>query len=567
VNWRKAVLSLITATISVSNTSASGGSGVDTVRVVVTGAHRISNEQIHDMVSRPGGMERVVNEYAQLGYWNAVIESIYDSSDAVVVNRYRVDEGPLAVLKPIGMSTKIGSQSSFSEWVERTLRRQADIGYPFAQMQIVAVEEHGAGLYALDARLDNGRRVVIANVLPSGNTVTRNRVISRELRQVVPWVYSQEVVDDWRNRLRRTGYFDYVGTPELVVPDSSSATANLIIQVAEGRPNRFEGVVGYQPGSGASGDGSFTGLIDLVLGNLWGTGRHIDARWERPVRETTTLSLRYREPWLAGMPVDGEGSLGVEQRPGYTVEEIGLSLTTDLWLGLSATGSIGREIVRSDSVALLGGPRSRGYVLGASVALDTRDNEMNTVRGLHYRLSWQASYRTNQVDDVDFVAVFGETGWPSDERTSSVRLDVEHYTALGKGFVFAPAWHGMRVTTDSEGHDVTEADQVRIGGVGTLRGYQQEQFAGNLAAWGNHELRYQLGPASRVFCFVDAGVIQWSTPSINGGDLVDHIAWPIGYGFGLRARTGAGVLGIDFGWGRNDTFGDGKVHVGIQSAF
>ncbi|HRS94317.1 MAG TPA: hypothetical protein P5179_03500, partial [Candidatus Latescibacteria bacterium] len=80
------------------------------------------------------------------------------------------------------------------------------------------------------------------------------------------------------------------------------------------------------------------------------TGRRLAVRWNRPQAEQTTLDLSYREPWVAGFPVDAEGKLAVEQRTAYALERLELAVGGELVPDVMVAASIGREIVRSDSV-------------------------------------------------------------------------------------------------------------------------------------------------------------------------------------------------------------------------
>ena len=71
---------------------------------------------------------------------------------------------------------------------------------------------------------------------------------------------------------------------------------------------------------------------------------------------------------------------------------------------------------------------------------------------------------------------------------------------------------------------------------------------------------------SRFFVFVDGGYVRSRTRGADDDVNTTH-TWAAGWGAGLRANTAAGLLGIDFGWGRKDSFGEGKIHVRLETAF
>jgi len=546
---------------------------VDSARVIVSGARRFSEERVRTWALGRDGLRRIAQEYAEAGYWSAAIsDSTGYSADGDSVRWITIREGPPATLASGQFPANLSGPADVPDWMRRILRRQAEAGHPFAHVALASAREPEDGHFVLEPALEPGLLVRVARVRPFGNTVTRAEVLARELRLRPDAPYDERQVQRWRRRLVRTGYFEDVGEPSVVWHDSSAGQADLVISVVEGKPNRFEGVVGYQPGT-AGESGQFAGLVNLTLGNLWGTGRLLDVRWNHPLPATTTLDLAYREPWVAGYPVDAEGRLAIEQRVGYALERIELALGGEIIPDLSASGSLGREIVRSDSIVLLGGPRYRGITLRGVVDYDTRDEPLNPSRGLRYHLDWLYAFRRNRVNDPDFIRYYGESdttgegAWPSRERTSTVRVDLEHYFPLGRVFVLALGWHGAQVTSDKDSTGFSAADQVRLGGALTLRGYRQEQFLGDRAVWGNHELRYRVGTSSRLFAFLDAGTVRARRFDPQTQEMVTTTAWPVGYGVGLRARTGAGLIGVDFGWGRQDSFGQGKVHVRLETVF
>ena len=68
--------------------------------------------------------------------------------------------------------------------------------------------------------------------------------------------------------------------------------------------------MGYNPAT-ADAPGFINGFINLQFGNLFGTGRELNANWEQRTRETQEFNLRYKEPWILGLPLSA--AAGIEQ--------------------------------------------------------------------------------------------------------------------------------------------------------------------------------------------------------------------------------------------------------------
>ena len=124
----------------------------------------------------------------------------------------------------------------------------------------------------IDIRLivQPGPEITIAEIEIVGNEQTHESVILRELPLEIGDIYNQRNVDRIRSKLQKLGYFKWVNPPRLELLKNNSG--KLIIELAEGRYNRFDGVVGYNPGTQMN-DGFVTGLLDISFGNLFGTDR------------------------------------------------------------------------------------------------------------------------------------------------------------------------------------------------------------------------------------------------------------------------------------------------------
>ena len=109
-----------------------------------------------------------------------------------------------------------------------------------------------------------------------------------------------------------------------------------------------------------------------------------------------------------------------------------------------------------------------------------------------------------------------------------------------------------------------------LGGSESLRGYREDQFRGTVVALASLEYRLLLGRVSRIFPFVDLGYYYrpCTTAAEDDGYRVrTESDIVVGYGFGLRVDSRAGVLGLDYGLGRGDGVRDGKVHLRMENLF
>ncbi len=456
---------------------------------------------------------------------------------------------------PLKFRTRIGQHfdsANLESDIELLLRAFESSGYPFCAIQVKRLEFTGEGL-AVELEVSPGPKVVVGEIEVVGNQQTRERVVLRELPFRAGALYNESQVRKIRPALLKLGFFKWVNPPRIEMREDG--LGRLVIEVAEGNQNRFDGILGYNPASAAT-DAFVSGLLDIRLGNLFGTGRQAAAHWERRTKETQAFRVLYTEPWIGGQPVSGSfGFRQLIQDTSYVEREIELNAELRLNQRLFLSAGVSSRSISPDSLGALrlGVVPSTSFDLRTGFTFDTVDEPLNPSRGVKYQTSFQWSRKN--IEGISGDATFNQ---------KRISIDFEHYFSLFRWQVVAIALHGREITT---GEDVVSlVDQYRFGGTRTLRGYREEQFRGSRIAWSNMEYRFLLGPRSRFFAFFDVGYFfREQRHSELGKQVVDSAK--LGYGVGLRLQTRLGLVGIDYGLGEGDSFSNGKVHIGLTNEF
>lgn len=524
--------------------------------------------------------QNLLHAYLASGRPFASIDSLiyrYSADSAKVQIRLFLSEGPTVRLDQLywitpdslmeanirqKMVIRMGrrySATEFQDDMETALSVLENSGYPFAMIaldsiQFQAQSEQSAALQ-LYLKMQPGPHVHIDEIRISGNTVTQNHVIIRELRLKPGQSFDQRRVDKIPARLTRLGFFRQIEKPDIILGENNRGI--LLIKVEEGNASKLDGLLGYNPGSGYA-PGYFTGLIDLTLGNLLGTGRAIEAHWQKRDRKTQEFRFGYREPWILGYPL--HAGLFFEQLiqdTSYIQRSWRFQQQLPLLENLTGFIGVGRTTVQPDSLGSLlwGIPASRTGTVSIGIDYDTRDDLVNPRSGLRYRTSYEYGRKKNHgsSDPGQILQLAPNT------KNEKLHLDFEWNLPVMKYQVLSLAVYGRQSKSDEPLIPIT--DQFRFGGARTLRGYREEQFRGSRVTWSNFEYRYLLGKRSRAFLFFDSGY-YWRKEAVGTIESAK-----IGYGFGLRIETGLGILGIDYGLGQGDGLMNGKVHVGLVNQF
>jgi len=392
---------------------------------------------------------------------------------------------------------------------------------------------------ALVFEIEEGPLVRFDGLAVTGNERTRPYVLLRESGVVPGAPYDAGVVARIRPRLERLGYFSSVDEPWVVVePESGAATVG--VDVVEAGVNRITGVLGYAPSAEGDDDG-ITGLVDMRLANIAGTGREAEVRWQRLRQAYTQASFAYTEPWLLGAPIDvGVKGGQVIRDTLYTTTEADLVVTARMGERVRVTWSIGGERFVS---GVPGEPTTTSYRTAIGARYDGSDAPANPSRGI--RLEGSIEYAAKEVADEG-------------ERSGTFRLAGGLFVPVRPRHVIALLGSLAAISTSED--EVPFHELLTLGGASNLRGYREEQFRGRRTALGTVEYRLLLSRRARVIVFVDAGYYLR-----EGSNSAKDVK--LGYGIGLRGETRLGILALDYGLGEGDSPRDGKLHVGLIREF
>lgn len=457
-----------------------------------------------------------------------------------------------------GRATPVSVEAGLRALVAESVRR----GYAGAEARLdsMAVGGSGTRLYATVA---SGPVVRVESVELVGATETRGSAAASIGGLRPGAVVTPEALEAARERLKGSGLFASVGAPR-AIPGSAPDRARIRIPVEEVRSSRFEGAVGIQQ------DAGLTGLLDLALGNIGGSGRSAGARWRGFGGGRSEYAASYREPALFGRPVDASLSLsGSLAESLYT--ETRWSLTLSSLLAPRARGSLG--LARSGAVYTgLARGVSSTWTVETAATWDALSPVLNPDHGASASLTLDAGRRRESTP-----------GLPDLSRgllRASLRL--AGAVPLGRSRALYGSLRADGVTVG--GGDGFPAEELRyLGGSEDLRGHMDRAFAGDRILAASLEHRWLTGGVSRTYLFLDAGYHELDGPLAAGGapiaigdgltpSLPSSLArtqlsrgWDFGYGAGLRTRLASGSVGVELGFAPGASVREAKIHLHYSS--
>ncbi|HEY4755137.1 MAG TPA: BamA/TamA family outer membrane protein [Ignavibacteriaceae bacterium] len=526
---------------------------------------------------------RIASNLTSRGYFYADfsgsnIEYNSDSSSAVV-NLF-IDEGPAAYFRKINidypdssdkaeivesfnyLEGRVFDKAEFEEVVANLLHYFENNGYPFANIKIGSVsfvkdtleEEYFADVFV---NINKDLKGMIDRFEIKGNDKTNDDVIIRELRIKPGEIYSQKEIDELPNKLNRLRFFEPVNPPQFYF--SSDNKGILLIEVKEKQTNNFDGIIGYIPANKPDDKGFVTGLVNVSLRNIFGSGRSAAIRWQKLDRNSQDLELKYLEPWFLGYPFNiGVGFNQRKQDTIYVQRKFEGAIEFLATETITASLQFAAEsIIPSENLAnIFTVYNSSSILTGLNFKIDTRDDPYAPTEGILFNNTY--SYSRKKINGPQ---QFISTDLKTNINLQRILLGLDFYYSIFSRQVVALKLNGREL----QGSFFEISDLFRLGGTNSLRGYREDQFLGSRVFWSNLEYRLLLARRTYTYLFFDTGYYLVKEDAARKVSKQEE--FNIGYGLGLNIETSLGVIGVSFALAKGDSFSDGKIHFGLVSEF
>jgi outer membrane protein assembly factor BamA len=338
-----------------------------------------------------------------------------------------------------------------------------------------------------------------------------------------------------------------LAAPFEIRPFFDGDSCYIVYNIRELPSTKFDGAGGLVA---VAGKETVVGRLDLEFGDIMGTGRAFNLKWNKKDKWSSELSVGYLEPFL--LQSDFDLRLEISQRDldssfikssgqiGF-VRSFHSGLSGHLWLGAERTV----PEPHSDLV------RSNSRFVGLEFDYDKTDDPLNPKSGYGLSSSVEYKNRTNSISD-------------------SIAPDLPHKitTADMKARYFGKISRRAVLAIQGRAGGVVSSDGVvprdeffYLGGFDNLRGYAEKRFPAYRYFMVSLEPRLLTGDFSRIYTFVDIAQIKGSQNQSS-----EYNFYP-GYGVGVMAPSAIGQFKLEIGWGKTGFPDDGVVNFGLAGQF
>lgn len=436
-------------------------------------------------------------------------------------------------------------------------------GYPFASAKADSVEITADQVH-MGIRVDKGPAVTMDSIVIRGNAHVKNAFLYGYLGMKPGSVYNEKQIRGIGRRLRELPFMT-LERPHRV-EFTSLSTAKVIIYAKKVNASRFNGLVGFMPGS-ANGKLLVTGEADLGLWNALGYGEQLTLKWRRIQAGTQSLNAYIKYPYLFGTPLAVNGAFDFFRRDS-TFQNIGFGFGVQyLFVGTNYVELFYRRQIAQvidvkkfvESAQL---PESIDYTannIGIKINFEQYDYRWNPTRGYLVNASvWGGNKVMRRRSDIPQELYEGlqlRSFQVGGELKADWFIRLHKRITLKPGVLLAHSVNPYRFLNEL----------YRVGGINNLRGFDEDALYVSSYAFGNVELRYLIEQNSNVYLFLNGG---WMERDIVTGYYRDT---PYGFGAGMHFFTKVGYINFAYALGSSQgqaiRFRNGKIHLGFTGVF
>lgn len=472
---------------------------------------------------------------------------------------------------------KVFDYQNYAQKVNQMLAHLEQNGYPFAQIKLDSIVVQNDGISA-QLNLDKGDLVKFDTIEIIGDANIKSWYVAKYLGIKKDGLYNEQLLKRMDARLSQLQYIQLTRSSLVYFV---GATAKPVVYLTNKRSSSVDGVIGFAPSSDNNQNKLLiTGEANLKLQNLFGTGKGFDLAFRSFLNGSQELKTRIVWPYIARSNIGVDYELNLLKFDSTFLDvkhDIGLQYRfvgsdyLKLFFSTQNTSllSVDTNLVKVTR-ALPVSNDLKVNLYGLSAKVVRYDYFLNPRKG--YGFDASAAIGTKQIIRNPTVNAlkFSQPDGSNISLYDTISLSSTQYKLTFKGDVFLPLFDRATIRFEGNfGHLQSPvlffSELFRLGGIRTLKGFDEQAIFASSYGIVNTELRYLLQQNSHVMLFWNGA---WYQNKIRQ-PLVEDM--PYGFGAGLNFETGAGIFSLYYAVGKqfNNSieFNKAKIHFGFVSYF
>jgi hypothetical protein len=511
------------------------------------------------------------------GYISASVDSIKNDSTnycayVSVGKKYKwvnlihsqKDQG---IVSKLGYNERFFSNRPFkfielSRFMEKIVTYYENNGYPFASAKLDSLQIKDSKIQA-KLVIEKNVFIKLDSLVTEGSGKVSQKFLLRYLAIKQGMPYNSSVFVGVSKKIKQLPFLTEKKPPIIQLTDKQN---KLFLFLEKKNASQFDGIVGILPND--KGKTVFTGDLKIkVVNAVFKSGETIDINWRRLQTQTQDLKAAVIYPYIGGLPVGVDYNLKI-----YKKDTAFLDVNNALGLNYYFNGLNHIKVFYKQRNANListsgltnitvlpeyADVTTKAYGLG--IFIEKLDYRFNPRKGISVNI--QGSVGTRQIKKNPKI---------NDVAYSTIALKTSQYQSEGMIVGFFNIFKNHVIKLSSQfgsvfGNTIYKNELFRIGGLRTLRGFDEESIYASTFVIPTIEYRFLFERNSNLFVFSEGA--WYENQNVSG--YVNDI--PISVGAGINFETKAGIFNLSYAIGKQFNTGFdlriGKIHAGLTALF
>jgi outer membrane protein assembly factor BamA len=482
-------------------------------------------------------------------------------------------------MKPFIKDGTILKPEEFSEMKDHLLDFFQNNGYPFAAVRFDSSVFYDGKLSAV-LTVERGPLYHIDSIVVNGSIRIQKKFLSQYLNIQPGSIYKKSILETVSKRIAQSGFILESKPWELSL-FGTGATLNLYLEPR--RSSQLSLLAGLMPSNNQiKGKLLLTGEADMQLKNSFGGGEMIALSWQQIQVKSPRLQVGFQKPYLFNTNAGVDFQFNMLKK-----DSIFLSITTRLGLQYAISSRYTAKLYFQQFSSILlgvdtnyikGTKRLPGYLdltnrnIGIEMNYVSTDDIFNPRSGMEWSFRFAGGVRSIQRNSTILSLTKDQNGKPFafaslydtlSSNSSQLRMTgkLDRFYKIGRQSTLKTALKAGIVNSEK----LLTNELFQVGGINTLRGFDEESIFASQYVIATIEYRYLIGPASYLFTFLDGADIRRKSIEVNTkGNF-------LGIGMGLSFETKSGMFKLAYAVGKQPAgafnFRESKIHFGFVSLF
>lgn len=447
---------------------------------------------------------------------------------------------PMVFSQQNSLFKKTLSQKNIGLFCERYITQLEDEGYPFAQINFSNYKIQGDSIKG-KIEIIPGPFITLDSLVIKGFNEFSENFIKYNFLFSKGMTYSETYLKKLEDYAAQIEFLDFERSPAIAFSKEKTV---LYLYLKEVKSNQVDGVIGLN--TEENGDLSFNGDFQLRLLNILKKGEEIQVRWRRPDNEVSDLNLLLKLPYLFGSRFGIQGDLQIFRQD-------------STFVNTNTNGTL-KYLIESGSFLNLG----IGFN-SSNILLSQANLSLNSFSTVSYSLGYErrstnnflTPTKGNELDTKVFTST--RTTSESDLKQYGWSFNSSQYFTIYQNHILKSQINSKALV----GESLFRNEIYRIGGLKTLRGFNEQSIFASAFGIGTLEYRYMLGRNNYLAAFGDLAYVQ------NQASSSENVF--LGLGTGLNFETNGGIFSLFVAIGKDNEntfdFRTTKIHFGYINRF